>query len=116
MNTEIYKQKLIDEQKILEEELSTIAIKDPSNNTWEAVPLESNDTTDENDNADRAENYEERSSLVKTLTQRLSDVLHALAKIENNTYGFCEVSKNEIEEDRLMANPAARTCKEHMNS
>jgi RNA polymerase-binding transcription factor DksA len=35
--------------------------------------------------------------------------------MENGTYGVCEKSGKPIELDRLMANPAARTCKEMMN-
>jgi RNA polymerase-binding transcription factor DksA len=44
----------------------------------------------------------------------LNTVVHALGKIEAGTYGVCEVSGMDIEEDRLEANPAARTCKAHM--
>ena len=39
----------------------------------------------------------------------------ALEKMEKGTYGICEVCNKPIEEDRLEANPAAKTCKEHMN-
>jgi Tfp pilus assembly PilM family ATPase len=45
----------------------------------------------------------------------LQEVMTALTKIEEGTYGTCEVSGDEIETDRLEANPAARTCKAHMN-
>ena len=41
--------------------------------------------------------------------------LDALERIEKGTYGICEVGNEEIEEDRLNANPAARTCKAHLN-
>jgi len=36
-----------------------------------------------------------------------------LKKIEDGTYGICEVGGEEIPEDRLDANPSARTCIEH---
>ncbi|MCA9353454.1 TraR/DksA C4-type zinc finger protein [Candidatus Nomurabacteria bacterium] len=39
----------------------------------------------------------------------------ALKRIENGTYGTCSVCGEKIEEDRLGANPAADTCKAHMN-
>ena len=38
------------------------------------------------------------------------------AAIAAGTYGTCEVSGEQIEEDRLEADPAARTCKAHMNA
>jgi RNA polymerase-binding transcription factor DksA len=68
------------------------------------------------DLADKAENYEERTAMLNTLEARLVDVNLALQKISDGNYGKCEVSGEMIEEDRLMANPAARTCKAHMNS
>ena len=54
--------------------------------------------------------------MTTTLQARLTDVNVALGKIENGTYGICEVSGEPIEADRLEANPAARTNKAHMNS
>ena len=36
-------------------------------------------------------------------------------KMEKETFGICEVCGKEIEEDRLLANPSARTCKKHLN-
>ena len=43
-----------------------------------------------------------------------SGVDEALEKIEKGTYGICETGGEKIEEDRLEANPSARTCKAHM--
>ena len=71
--------------------------------------------SDDNDAADRFEDFEERTSMLNTLQARLTDIKDALAKIENGTYGKCEVCGKPIEKDRLLANPAARTNKEHMN-
>ena len=42
-------------------------------------------------------------------------ILKALEKIEKGEYGTCEVCAAEIEEDRLEANPSARTCKAHVD-
>ena len=52
--------------------------------------------------------------MLKELEIRYNDIKDALDKIEKNKYGICEVSGEEIEEERLIANPAARTCKAHM--
>jgi RNA polymerase-binding transcription factor DksA len=36
--------------------------------------------------------------------------------MEEGKYGICKVCGEEIEEARLEANPAAETCKAHLNS
>ena len=117
MNTDIYKKMLEEEKTTLEKELKDNGgMMDETTGNWDAIPpeLDNQDVSDENDTADRAEEYEERTSVVKTLSSRLHDVNDALGKITSGTYGICEISGNQIEEDRLMANPAARTCKAHM--
>lgn len=112
MNTDIYKAKLQAEKKIIEEELGGIGKKNAETGDWEAVPSsQSAPEADENDMADRTEDYEERSGTMATLDARLGDIDNALLKIENNTFGICESCGNPIEEDRLEANPGARTCK-----
>lgn len=117
IDTQNFKDALEAEKKVLEQELTDIGTKDITTGDWEAVPplLDNNDVSDENDTADRAEEYEERTSILNTLELRLKDINDALLKIQNGGYGICEVSGNEIEHDRLVANPAARTCIAHMN-
>lgn len=116
-NTDTYKEKLLVEKKSLEEELGSIAIFNTETNVWEATPDQDlMGEIDENDAADRFEDFESRSGMVTTLQARLTDVNHALEKIEKGTYGICEVGGEKIEEKRLTANPSARTCKEHMNA
>lgn len=112
MNTDIYKTKLEEEKKILEDELASMGKLDKETGEWEATPpAQSAPEADEIDMADRTEDYEERSAITDTLDQRLDDINNALQKIETGKYGICEVCGNPIEEDRLEANPAARTCK-----
>jgi RNA polymerase-binding transcription factor DksA len=116
-NTNHFKEKLISEKHTIEEELGAIAIFNPDTHQWEATPdQEMLGEIDDNDAADRFEDFEERSSMVNTLQARLSDINAAIEKIEAGTYGVCEVGGEKIEEARLDANPAARTCKEHMNA
>ena len=115
-DTTKFKDRLLAEKTNLEEELRGIALFNTETNTWEATPDQDMiGEIDDNDVADRFEDFEERSSMVNTLQARLTDVNHALAKIENGTYGICEVSGEKIETDRLEANPSARTCKKHIN-
>ncbi|HAX65397.1 MAG TPA: hypothetical protein DD381_02025 [Lentisphaeria bacterium] len=105
--------KLEEERKLLEEELVSLGKLDTETGDWEATPESENsiqEVQDEGDMAERAEDYEERSSKLNTLEIRLNDIKHALSLIENGGYGECEICKNKIEEKRLEANPSARTC------
>lgn len=112
-----FKDLLLVEKEKLESELSSIGRKNPENpSDWEAVPSDAQtDSADLNDFADNIEDFETNSAILKQLETQLKDVNDALDKIEAGNYGICEVSGEEIEIGRLEANPAARTCKEHMN-
>ena len=60
-----------------------------------------------------ASQYEEESTnegVLETLEERLNEVTGALSRIENDTYGKCDKCGKEIEEEKLLANPAATTC------
>lgn len=111
-----YKQRLLEEKDKLEKELATLGRKNPDNqDDWEAVEPDMNtDTADEEDRADAIEAYETNTAILNNLEIRLSDVQIALDKIEKGNYGICEVSGQEIESDRLDANPAAKTAKAFM--
>lgn len=116
-NTNHFKEKLLAEKDTLEAELSRIAVRDESNpSNWEATaPVQENSEADENIAADNIEDYEENVAITNSLEARLKDVSKALANIESDSFGICEVCGAEIEEDRLEANPAAPTCKTHLN-
>ena len=111
-NTKNYKLKLEEEKKLLEGELSNIGTFDKKTSDWEATPeSQTAPEADENDLADRSEDYGERTGTINILEARLNDINKALKEIEEGTYGKCDKCGNEIEEDRLEANPAAHTCK-----
>lgn len=116
MDTEYFKEKLEEELSLVEKELNEVGRKNPDNKLdWEAEPADFDvDKADENEVADNIEEFEENAAVLKELEIRYNDIKDALAKIKNGTYGLCEVSGEPIEEDRLIANPAARTCKKHM--
>lgn len=117
MNTEKYKKLLEVEEAKLANEMQDLGVKNPEVATdWveRADDLETN-SADLNDVADRTEEYDERRATLATLEGRLNDIKRALKKIDEDTFGICEISGEPIEEDRLDANPAARTCKAHMN-
>lgn len=117
INTEHFKEILLIEVSDLEKQLSTIGRKNPDNQKdWEAtVPENNTDEADETEVADSIEQYENNSAILNQLEIRLNEVKSALTKIDSGKYGICEVGGEEIEEDRLNANPAATTCKIHMN-
>lgn len=43
----------------------------------------------------------------------LADVEHALRRLDDGTYGRCEVCGGPVDDERLAAAPATRTCADH---
>lgn len=109
--------KLNTERKLLEEELKTVGRRNPHNpSDWEPRYTETNtDSADNLEVADEIESYQNNISILNSLESKYNEVLKAIEKIHQNKYGICEVGGEMIEEDRLEANPAAKTCKKHMN-
>jgi DnaK suppressor protein len=116
MDTNKYKQMLETEKNLLESELENIGIKNPNNpEDWQAVPSERGEVDTRDETAVRFDNFEEKQAAEKSMEKRWHTVKLALEKIERGDYGICEISGQPIEEDRLEANPAARTNKANMN-
>jgi RNA polymerase-binding transcription factor DksA len=116
IDTNPLKARLEKELQLLIKELQSLGHINPSNpNDWEAV-FKSPDqmTPDPVDQADDIEEFEKRTAILKQLEIRFNEVRGALARIEDKTFGICSVGGEEIEADRLEANPAAATCKVHM--
>lgn len=117
INTDAYKEKLQHELNDITDELKDLGIHNPQvKEDWIAIPegVETSEA-DENVGADRAEDWLERTATLGALETRYNNIVRAIAKIDSGTYGTCELCGKAIEEDRLDANPAARTCKEHIN-
>lgn len=55
----------------------------------------------------------EAEALAGKLRETLDDVEHALAKLDDGTYGLCEECNEPIAAARLEAMPAARFCITH---
>ncbi len=118
IKTEHFKKLLENELDVVESELKSVGRKNPENRgDWEAVPPSIDDTmsSDNTEMADRMEVYEENTGILKQLEIRYNEILSALERIEDGTFGVCQVGGEIIEHDRLEANPAATTCKKHMN-
>ena len=109
------KEKLEKERDVLLEQLKDMGKLDTETGEWEATPEELEfPESDENDKADRFQDFEARSSMMRTLEPRLNNILRALKRLNRDSFGKCEVCKKDIEAARLEANPAARTCKQHL--
>lgn len=116
-DTHTYKTRLESALRELTVELRSVGIHNPQNpSDWVAVPegVDANEP-DVDIVADVVEDWGERQALVATLETDYNNILRALKKIENGTYGRCEICGGTIETDRLDANPEARTDKAHMN-
>src|SRR3989344_3332955 len=112
MDKKNIKEKLEKERDTLFEELRDMGKLNPETGEWEATPQEQAfPESDQNDMADRFEDFEARSSMMKTLEPSLNNILKALKGSNRESFGKCEVCKKDIEMTRLEANPAARTCK-----
>jgi len=110
-----FKEKLLSEKKELEADLAEVGQKNPSNaQGWEATSTNIEvDTADENEVADKFEEYEGNSGILKQLENQLTEVNSALERIINGTYGNCEVCGKPIERERLEANPSSKISIKH---
>ncbi len=110
-----FRKKLTTEKDQLEQEMNGIGKRNPNNpNSWEPTSggMEV-DTADDNEVADKLEEYEENSGILKQLKSQLDEVTAALERLESGKYGLCETCGKPIEKERLEANPAARISIKH---
>ena len=111
------KEKLEKERDSLLEQMKGMGKLNTETDEWETTPEEQDfPESDENDKADRFEDFEARSSVMRTLEPRLNSILKALKGINRESFGKCVVCKKDIEMARLEVNPAAQTCKKHLES
>jgi len=117
MDINKYKTILEAELVDLEAELKSLGINNPAvPEDWIATLVGvSENEADPNVGADRVEEWDERVAILAVLETRYNNVKRALRKIETGEFGKCELSGETIEEARLDANPAARTCMAHLN-
>lgn len=83
----------------LREELEAVVTDDNINDMEDLASLESESMY--------------HNSLLTQQQHELGEVLHALNKIENGTYGVCEETGEAISVERLHAEPHARYCIKH---
>jgi len=98
---------LLAEKAVLESELSEHGRR--VDGDWQGTARGADGA--EPDSADEADTMEELAinvPLVEELESKLKDVMSALARIKNETYGTDEISGEPIPIARLRANPSAR--------
>jgi DnaK suppressor protein len=72
--------------------------------------MASNDLRDEADFASTSLGRAVDTAIISQQTEELKEIEHALKKIENNTYGICEMCEEEINIERLRVKTFARYC------
>lgn len=112
---DFFKNKLLDEKTVLEQDLDSVARKSPgSPGGWEATTNNMEiDPADENELADKLEELEDNGGITDQLEKQLAEVKAALDKIETGKYGICESCGKPIEKERLEANPSAKISLKH---
>lgn len=78
------------------EEMEAIATEDGINDMEDLASLKSDSM--------------HHNALLKQQQHELDEVIHALAKLKNGTFGICEESGDTISVERLRAEPHARYC------
>ena len=114
--THHFEQALTTELARLVEELENLAVHNSTTDDWEIkTDTTAPEEADESLLADAAEQADTDVSLLAELENQYRHIKLALLKINTDSYGICEIGSEVIDTDRLLANPAARTCREHMN-
>ncbi len=116
IDTSSYKKLLTNEHNTLKHELDILGTHVQENpDEWEATLPQSQSESERGDIAMKIEGYDEREALILELQTRYKEVVDALERIVENTYGLCNISSEQhsIEKERLDADPAARTCITH---
>lgn len=117
IDTQYFKEKLETERDELVKQLKQVGRKNPENpDDWESTP-EQMDTleSEREERASRVTAYQQNTAILHELEARYNNVKDALERIEGGSYGTCAIGNEEIEQERLEANPAARTCSKHLD-
>ena len=104
MNTERFKQRLLDKERELVQEMARL--EDEARDSGEA---EVRDPTDDATSSESTSEALEEDALV---SRTLTEVRDALKRIDDGTYGKCTVCGRPIEAARLEAVPWAAYCLE----
>ena len=102
----LLRSRLENEQKRLISELEQLkASVRPANERREGSPFGKRE-----EEATETLELETRLALEKSVRDQLAEIEHALSKIENGTYGLCDICGQPIDPARLEALPQANLC------
>lgn len=106
------KEKLLDEEARLVDELAGVAHPDPEHE-GNFIPTFEDLGTSEDSSGQEVSAFEQNIGADEALETRLKNVRAALKKMDKGTYGLCDVDGAPIDHDRLMVQPEATRCVEH---
>lgn len=114
MDTDLARQRLADERARLDGVRSTFDDEGLTSES-ESESLGELSSYDQHQADVGTETFEREKdlSILEQVEAELADVEHALRRLDDGTYGTCEVCGKAIPDDRLEAMPAARLCLEH---
>jgi DnaK suppressor protein len=101
-NNHIFKEKLLERKKEIIKILDDI--------TNEIKELSYDDVCDEGDEATSAMDSGRKQQIYLKLKEELNEIEIALKKIEEGTYGICEMCEEPINKERLLVKPYAKYC------
>lgn len=96
---------LLEEQARLTSRIAELSGQDPFSD-----PNRTNDNAASDTEASEESNHDRVSALVTELKNQEAEVVKALQKIADGTYGFCVVCGEMIDTDRLAIHPTATMC------
>jgi RNA polymerase-binding transcription factor DksA len=114
MDTDLARQRLADERARLDGVRSTFDDEGLADES-ESDSLGELSSYDQHQADVGTETFEREKdlSILEQVEAELADVEHALRRLDDGTYGTCEVCGKVIPDDRLEAMPATRLCLEH---
>ena len=116
MNTDLARQRLAQERERLDEVRSTFDAEGLTDQS-ESDSVGELSSYDQHQADLGTETFEREKdlSILEQVEAELADVEHALRRLDEGTYGMCEVCGKPIPEERLEAMPATRLCLEHQS-
>ena len=116
MDSDEARRRLAEEKARLEELRTSFADEHLSDET-EGESISELSSVDQHQADIGTETFEREKdiSILEQVEAELADVEHALQRLDDGTYGTCEVDGKPIPEERLEALPAARFCLEHQS-
>lgn len=111
MDTDTARQRLQDERRRLTETLSNLE----TDLEAQKESLQELSVVDEHQGDIGTETFEREKdlSIVESMRAGVEDIDRALHRLEEGTYGTCEVCGRAISDERLEAVPATRFCMDH---